>query len=129
MKVEDFKDCMKGKGIFKHWILPMNDLNKGTPYYGHPIGNSPEIMPLDCSLFCDLKRSVQYHVLLTSKLNDAVDKDKKFSISTITRGVYAYLRLLDPTTSPNRGSPPSGRLSRTSMHGSKTLVKSIKPTK
>ena len=83
MKVEDCKDWMKGKGIFKHWILPMNDLNKGTSYYGHPIRNSPELMPLDCSLFCDLKRSVQYHILLTNKLNDAVDKDKKFSISTI----------------------------------------------
>ena len=45
-----------------------------------------------------------------SKLNDVVDKDKKFSISTITRGVYAYLRLLAPTTSPNTGSPPSGRI-------------------
>ena len=61
----------------------MNNLNKGTPYYGHPISNSPELMPLDCYFFCNLKRSVKYHILLTNKLNDVVDKDKKFSISTI----------------------------------------------
>ena len=110
MKAEDCKNWMKQNGIFKHWILPMNDLNYGTPYFGHPIGNSPELMPLDCSLFADLKRSVQYHVLLTSKLDEVVDKQRKFSISTINRGVYTYLRLLAPSTSPNAGSPPSSRI-------------------
>ena len=67
-------------------------------------------MPLDCSLFADLKRSVQYHVLLKSKLDKVVDKEKKFSISTINRGIYTYLCLLAPTTSPNAGSPPSARI-------------------
>ena len=43
-------------------------------------------------------------------MNDAVDKDKKFSISTVNQGVYAYLRLLAPTTSPSTGSPPSGSI-------------------
>ena len=74
MTANDCKEWMHNKGILKHWILPVNGLNKGTPYYGHPIGNLPELMPLDCSLFADLKRSVQYHVLLTSKLDEVVGK-------------------------------------------------------
>ena len=96
MKGEGCKDWMKAKGIFKHWILSTNDLNKGAPYYGHPIDNSPELVTLDCSIFCNMNRNVQYHDLLRSKLNDAVDKDKKFRISKTNRGLYAYLRLLAP---------------------------------
>ena len=47
---------------------------------------------------------------MTSKLDEVVDKQRKFSISTINRGVYTYLRLLAPSTSPNAGSPPSSRI-------------------
>ena len=41
---------MKENNYFHHWFMPMNGLQDGTPYYGCPIGNSPEFMPLDNSL-------------------------------------------------------------------------------
>jgi len=46
MKAKDTKDWMENEGILKHWILPEFDLNAERPrYMGHPIENSPELMP------------------------------------------------------------------------------------
>ena len=50
-----------------------------------------------------------------------MDKDKKFSVSTVNRVVYTYIRLLAPTTYPNTGSPPSGRIIEDINAGVKNL--------
>ena len=36
---------MKENNYLHRWLLPMNGLQDGTPYDGHPVGNSPEFMP------------------------------------------------------------------------------------
>ena len=38
----------------KKFIKPELNCNRGTVYEGRLIGNSPELNPLDCSLFADL---------------------------------------------------------------------------
>jgi hypothetical protein len=92
MKAQDTKKWMEEEGILKHWILPENDLNKERPrYMGHPIGNSPEFMPLDCSLNNDLDDELWRHILYTRFLEE--DDPRKFSISTPLRGSRAIERV------------------------------------
>ena len=40
---------MTEKGILHRWLLPKEGLNAGTRYSAMPTGNSPEMMPWDCS--------------------------------------------------------------------------------
>jgi hypothetical protein len=46
----------EGRGkIYKRWLLPLNGLSTDLKaYVGRPVGNSPELMPLDCSLDHDM---------------------------------------------------------------------------
>jgi hypothetical protein len=53
------------KGYKERWLLPLKGLNKGTVYENHPIGNSPEMMPLDTLLFKDLYVGVCRHAAQT----------------------------------------------------------------
>lgn len=78
-----FKDCvdyMKREGIYKHWLLPKCGLNEGTEYSQRPVGNSPEMMPLDCSCFSFLDDALSRHVLFTAAL--PFDNPNKFSLAT-----------------------------------------------
>ena len=59
------------KGYHKYFILPVlgcNDEIKNSKgrlnhnFKGRNIGDSPELMPLDTSIFADLMRTVHYHV-------------------------------------------------------------------
>ena len=62
------KECrayMEEKGILKHWLLPEFDLNEGTIYFNRPIGNSPDMNPLYCTLFKDLHEGVKKVILFT----------------------------------------------------------------
>ena len=70
------KNWMKKEGILDRWLLPTMGLNKGTRYEDSPTGNSPEMMQLDCSLFQDLHRAVQRHIIYTSNL--PLDSPKQF---------------------------------------------------
>ena len=45
MKAKETIKWMKEKNFFHRWLLPMNGLQDGAPYYGHPVGNSPKFMP------------------------------------------------------------------------------------
>ena len=77
-----------GKTYFDRWLIPKNNLNKGTAYHERPVGNSPEFMPLDNSLNNDIKSSHMNHCMVTGHLND--DDVNKFSMKTprlIERGV------------------------------------------
>ena len=51
MKAKECRQWVEENGMLKHWILPCNRLNAKTTYEGMPVGNSPELMPIDCSLF------------------------------------------------------------------------------
>ena len=72
----------------------------GTPYEDRPVGNSPEMMPLDASLNKDHDDGVRLHMSVTSHLND--DDPKKFSLSTPKRGSSAYLRVWEGIPSSHR---------------------------
>jgi hypothetical protein len=88
------KDCtawMKDENIHARWLLPMLDCNAGTPHELKPVGNSPELMPLDNSLNQDLHESVRQHAALTQSLGN--DDINKFDISTPRRGSRAYHRV------------------------------------
>jgi hypothetical protein len=82
---------MKTKGYYQRWLLPKLDLNVGTRYEGLPVGNSPEMMPMDASLNKDVDDGVHRHIVFTNHL--PADDPRKFSMSTPKRGLHAYLRV------------------------------------
>ena len=45
------------------WFLPLNLLQNGNPYAGHPVGNSPKFVPLDNSLNHDILHSLRMHII------------------------------------------------------------------
>ena len=104
------KDClnwMKKKGILNRWIRPVLGLNdeiivtdadgkvkKSTRYKGRPVGDCPELMPLDNSLFRDLRTSVDQHVGITSMLPR--DDKRRFSKATPKLIIETINRIWDP---------------------------------
>jgi hypothetical protein len=88
--------------IFDRWIKPELGLNDkfGKRWMGRPIGNSPELMPLDNSCNQDVHESVRRHVVMSlSVCGNVADNDpRRFSTSTPKQGLSAYLRVFDPKT-------------------------------
>lgn len=72
-----------GKSAIDRWLLLYNDLNKGTPYHGRPVGNLPEFMPLDNLLNYNLQLSHKHHCAVTAHLEDT--NPRKHSLSTLKR--------------------------------------------
>ena len=75
------KQCqyfMIKQDIYKHWILPLHNINAGTVYAGRPVGNTPEIMPLDSNLNKDIHEAVKTHSTYTNILDQ---KDPKKLVS------------------------------------------------
>ena len=56
---------MEQQGYLLHWTLPEVGVNEGIVHGDHAVGNTPEIMSLDCSLFNDLHEGVDRHVIIT----------------------------------------------------------------
>jgi hypothetical protein len=96
------------KGYKERWLLSLKGFNKGTVYENHPISVSPEMMPLDTSLFKDLHAGVCRHAAQTVLL--PFGDPKKFSLATAKEVARAYLCLWDHTLSPNEGCPCSSRI-------------------
>jgi len=104
------KDCqawMEKKDMLKHWIRPVLGCNdevitenkeakiiSSKRYKGRPVGDCPEAMPLDNSLFRDLRASLDIHVTLTSLLPK--EDSRRFSKGTPKQIVDAVRRLWDP---------------------------------
>ena len=93
------KDWMVNKGYMKRWLLPISPCNAGTVYEGRPVGNTPEVMPWDCSLNQDVHVTVDNH----SCYFRAIPKDhalyaKRFDKSSPSIMLKSYLRILDPVT-------------------------------
>jgi hypothetical protein len=97
-------EYMKQKDIYKHWVLPEQGLFSRDhdpelkAYAGRPVGNSPELMPLDNSLNRDIHTAVQKHIAMTNTLDD--DDSRKFSLSTPKKGTVAYLKILNSGCAP-----------------------------
>ena len=73
---------MKEQGYYKRWLIPQLGLNFGTKWFGVPVGNRPEWMPLDMCLNNDIQLSLSLHCAITAHLSD--DNPRKFSSRTPT---------------------------------------------
>ena len=80
---------IQDKGYHKYFILPVlgcNDVIRNSKgginikFKGRNIGDSPELMPLDTSIFADLMRAIHYHVARTRCFRS--DSKYKFSVAT-----------------------------------------------
>lgn len=105
---------MKAEGIYDHWIRPelgCNDeiyarnsegtMAKNTRYKGRPVGNSPELNPLDNSCFRDTRTNLALNVAATWHLDKS--DARKFSLSTPNE----ITRALERTWDPENGCAPS----------------------
>lgn len=93
MTADECRKFMAEEGIINRWILPENGLNAGTIYEGRPVGNCPEIMPLDCNLNKDCHEGAKRQILYTNQLDK--DDPRKFSLKTPKQGADTYRRLWD----------------------------------
>ena len=108
---------MKDEGYYDRWIKPELECNdvvvtnvdgkvkKTTTYKGRPVGDQPELMPLDASLNWDIDCSLDMHVLLTSHLER--DHPMKFRKDTPKRISEAIHKIYDPI---NGVAPSSKRI-------------------
>jgi len=83
----------------------LNDTPQLKVYSNRPVGNSPEMMPWDCSLNKDVLDGLNRHVLLTKDLPN--DNPKKFSLSTPKNIDHAIKRLVFRSTLNDTGGIPS----------------------
>jgi len=104
------KDCiqwMRDNELLKRWILPELGLNdvievidengvvcRSKRYGGRPVGDCTEVMPLDNSLFRDLRTSNDIHVALSYWL--PLNDKRRFSKSTPLAIRHSIARLWDP---------------------------------
>jgi len=68
MTKNDIWQWMGENGYLDMWWLPINGCNTGTVYAKNPVGDSLEVIPLDCSLNEDLHWGVHQHITLTTLL-------------------------------------------------------------
>ena len=85
-------------------VLGCNDIirnSKGAvnnKFKGRNIGDSPELMPLDTSIFADLMRTVHYHVARSRCFKG--DSKFKFSVATPGKVECAVSRLWNKDAIP-----------------------------
>ena len=100
MRNVDTLKCMDAQGCLKHWMLPMSGFNADTTLSDHPMGSTPDVMPLDKSLFNNFDESMQRHIIHSSRIDP---KDpKKFSFSMPTRESSACHRVWEGEPSSKR---------------------------
>ena len=91
------------------WILPQHGLNKAFRRFdGKPIGNSPEMMPLDNCLNKDAHEAVARHVLMSRVSALDPEDTRVFSMKTPKKGASAYKRIWN--NSMGGVGPPSKRI-------------------
>ena len=110
MTDNDCKAWMKDKGYWKHWITPVLECNDEVTvfdpkknktvtsrnYKERPVGDQPEMMPLDASLNWDIDSSLNMHSLLTAHL----DKTHKYKFRKDTPNEIskAIMKICHPVT-------------------------------
>ena len=109
---------MEEEGILHRWIRPVLGCNDSivivdeegvektnTRYCGKPVGNCPELMPLDNSLFRDTRTSADLHNSLTCMLPRT--DPRRFSKATPKEITRMIERIWDPVEGV---APPSNRI-------------------
>ena len=89
------------KNYFHHWLLPMNVLQDGKPYYGRPLGISPKFMPLENSVNRDIMHSLRFHCVLSRFLLYREKRNMRFSLSSpkeIAQRTEAYTGIKNGNT-------------------------------
>jgi hypothetical protein len=87
------------KLVYSRFINPMNGLNDsfGRQWAGQLIGNTSKVMPLDDSLFQDVKESVQKHAMMSLTIcNPGIKDDCLFLTATPKDAWHAYSWVFDP---------------------------------
>jgi hypothetical protein len=86
--------------VYKRWIKPENGLNDsfGPRWKQRPIGNSPELMPLDNLLNQDVHESIRKHTVMSLTFCTEWKNDSLFSMAMPKNALRAYGRIFDPTT-------------------------------
>ena len=77
LKSKETINLMRQRGCLHRWLLPLNGLQDGTPYVGHPVANSPEFVPLDNSLDCDILHSLNFNSILSCYILDGEGTDEE----------------------------------------------------
>ena len=101
------KEWMKTNGYFDRWIKPelgCNDIvqveepekKSSRRFKDRPVGNQPELMPLDASLNWDIDCSLNMHVLMTYHLK--FENPLKFRKDNPSEISKAILKLYHPET-------------------------------
>ena len=91
-----------------HWILSENNLNKNTLYTNRPIGNLPEVMPLDSNLNKDLHEGVNSLCSITNHLDNS--NPAKISKTASKQMLSAYARAWDTSSLLPEGCPSTQRI-------------------
>lgn len=101
------KKKLGNRSYYDCWLLPKHGLNVGTTYDGRPVGNSPEMMPMDASLNKDVDDGVKQHIAYSYYLPD--DDSHKFSMARPKMGLFAYRRVWNnpPVEGHNDGAVPN----------------------
>eukprot|EP00957_Ditylum_brightwellii_P176049 13405050-Ditylum_brightwellii.AAC.1 len=89
MTANETLEWIRNEGILKHWILPEQNLNKGTRYKHSLTGNAPEFNALDSNCNHNLHCAVLEHVSHTASLPHT--DEQNFSVSTHKHQDRAYL--------------------------------------
>lgn len=72
---------MKREGYYKRWLTPLHVLNAWMKYYKNsPLGNCPEFMSLENSLFSNLQQNLSLYCAMTMHLPD-IDQ-RNYSMAT-----------------------------------------------
>ena len=91
---------MRQNRYLHQWFLPLNGLQYGTTYAGHPVGNSPEFVSLDNSLSRDILHSLCMHSVLSRYIVDGEETNEEernmcFSYSTPREIAQGLKRIWD----------------------------------
>ena len=111
MKANEKINWMKQKGYLHRWLLPLNEMQNGTPYVGRSIRNSPKFMPFDNSLNRYILHSLCFHCVLSHFIVDREGTNEEeinlcFSFSTPTEIAQVLKHIWDSKMRP----PSSARI-------------------
>ena len=66
-------ESVKAEGYYEKWLVPQNSCNNGIAKFGlRPVGNRPELMPLDNALNNDMKLSMSLHCAIIELCNHSI---------------------------------------------------------